>query len=322
MNIQEIVTTIRKSHPNAGNVFFVGCGASQSDLYPAKYFLSKNARKLRTELYTANEFNFDPPVTLGSDSIVIACSLGGTAPETVAAAAKARAAGAPVICLTNAADSPLAANSDYPVVHGFYESYSAKMEKPTKCLELAAEILYQYEGYADYEDLLKGCRGIYGCIDASIPAILPMAEKFGKEYCSEPIIYVSSSGPSALIAYSFSSFILMEMQWVDSASFNSGEFFHGPFELAEKGKPYLLLVNDGPTREMDLRALEFMNRMEAKVTVLDAKDYNLDAYVPSSVKEYFNPMLINGLLRPFGEAMAKERNHPLTMRRYMWKLTY
>ena len=38
--------------------------------------------------------------------------------------------------------------------------------------------------------------------------------------------------------------------------------------------------------------------------------------------EYFNPMLIGGLDRPFGEEMAKLREHPLTMRRYMWKMEY
>ena len=322
MNIKEIVTTIKASNPNINHIYYVGCGASQADLYPSKYFLSKNAKKLRTELYTANDFNYSAPITLGPDSIVITCSLGGNTPETVAAAKKARAAGAPVICLSNKADSPLAENADYPIIHGFFESYSAKMQKLTKCLELAAEILNQFEGYEHYEDMLEGCKKIYSCIDDSIPYVMPLAEKFGKEYCNDKVIYVTSSGPTTQVAYCFSAFIFMEMQWIDSASFSTGEFFHGPFELAEEGKPYLLLINDGPTREMDLRCLSFLERMNAKVTVVDAKDYNLSGYVPASVKEYFNPILIDGLLRPFGEAIASERKHPLTMRRYMWKLSY
>lgn len=158
MTIQEIVTRIRKDYPDINSVFFVGCGASQSDLYPAKYFLARNAKRLRTELIVANEFNYDPPVTAGKESIVITCSLGGATPETVEAAKKARKMGAPVICLSNDADSPLVKNSDYAIVHGFYESYSAKMEKLTKCLELAAEILNQYEGYEDYGDMMEGTK--------------------------------------------------------------------------------------------------------------------------------------------------------------------
>lgn len=322
MTIQEIVSEIHEKYPGINNVYYVGCGASQSDLYPSKYFLAKNARKIRTEVITANEFYYDPPVTVGEESIIITCSLGGNTPETVAAAKKAREIGAPVICLTNKEDSPLAANADYPIVHGFFESYSAKMEKLTKCLELTAEILNQYEHYEHYEELLEGCRQIYRCIDNAIPFVKPFAEEFGNKYKNDKVIYVASSGPTQQVAYTFSSFIFMEMQWIDSGSFSTGEFFHGPFELVEKDKPYLLLVNDGPTRQMDLRALTFLKRFDAKVTVVDAKDYGLDKYVSASVKEYFNPILIDGILRLYGESIAEKRQHPLTMRRYMWKLEY
>ena len=73
---------------------------------------------------------------------------------------------------------------------------------------------------------------------------------------------------------------------------------------------------------MDVRALEFLNRFDAKVTVVDAKDYGLGNEIPASVKDYFNPILLDGVLRVYGEAIAEARKHPLTQRRYMWKLNY
>ena len=322
MTIQEIVQDIKSKYPNINNVFFVGCGASQSDLYTAKYFLTKNARRLRTELIMANEFNYDPPVAVGEESIVITCSLGGTTPETVAASKKAMEMGAPVVCLTNAPDSPLAQNAHYQIIHGFHESYSAKMQKLTKCLELAAEILNEFEGYEYYEDMMTGVKNIYGLIDEAIPYARPLAEKFAQEHKDNDLIYVMGSGPSYMVAYTFSSFMLMEMQWINSGSFNCGEFFHGPFEMVDKDVPFMLLMNDGKTRPMDTRALEFLNRFGAKVTVIDAKDYGLGNGIPETVKDYFNPILIDGVLRTYGEAIAKIRNHPLTQRRYMWKLNY
>ena len=48
MTIQEIVATIKAKQPEIKTVYFVGCGASMSDLFPAKYFLENNAKKLRT----------------------------------------------------------------------------------------------------------------------------------------------------------------------------------------------------------------------------------------------------------------------------------
>lgn len=322
MIIKDIVAEIKHSFPRITSVYFVGCGASQADLYIAKYFLVRNAKRLRTDLITANEFNYDPPKNLGTESIVVTCSLGGTTPETVAAAKLAHEKGSPVICLTNDGNSPLAKNGDYVIVHGFHESYSAKMQKLTKALTLAVEILNQYEGYEDYDLMIEGTEKIYDLIDISIPYAKPLAQKFAQQYKNDAIIYVMGSGPSQMVAYTFSSFMLMEMQWINSASFSTGEFFHGPFELVEKDVPYLLLMNDGNTRFMDSRALEFLRRFDAKTTVIDAKDYGLGTVVSEKVKDYFNPILIDGVLRVYGEAIAEARNHPLTQRRYMWKLSY
>lgn len=40
----------------------------------------------------------------------------------------------------------------------------------------------------------------------------------------------------------------MEMQWLDSTSVHSGEFFHGPFEVTDKDTNFILLMSIGRTR--------------------------------------------------------------------------
>ena len=84
MNVKEIVSAIKTDKPEIASVYFVGCGASQADLYPGKYFLDANAKKLRASLHTANEFYYSTPAGVGPNSIVVACSLSGGTPETVA----------------------------------------------------------------------------------------------------------------------------------------------------------------------------------------------------------------------------------------------
>lgn len=130
-----------------------------------------------------------------------------------------------------------------------------------------------------------------------------------------------SSGATHKVAYSFSICLLMEMQWMNSGSFHDGEFFHGPFEITDKNVPFILLMNDGRTRAMDSRALTFLERFDAKTTVIDAKDFGLGSLLPG-VAEYFSPMVISAVLRIYAEQLAIVRNHPLTKRRYMWKLEY
>ena len=322
MNTKQIISEIKEKQPNIKSVVFVGCGASKADLYPAKYFLDGNAKKLRVSHYTSNEFNYATPEAVDDTAIVISASLGGTTPETVEANARAKAKGAHVISLTRSIDSPLTKDADYVIYHRFAESYGAKLEKMGYCLELAMEILEQFEGYDHYEDMKEGFEKIYNLADNASASAKLYAKKFAEDYKDAPVIYVMSSGATHEVAYATSICLMMEMQWINSGTFHSGEFFHGPFEIVDKDVPFILLMNDGRTRNIDSRALTFLDRFDAKTTVIDALDFGLSAEIKKSVIDYFNPMLLSAVFRVYAEELSIARQHPLTKRRYMWKLEY
>ena len=84
----------------------------------------------------------------------------------------------------------------------------------------------------------------------------------------------------------------------------------------------MLFMADGATRKMDARALTFLQRFDARYLVIDAKDFGLSSAVPASVATYFNPIVHTAVMRVFAEHLADARQHPLTKRRYMWKLEY
>ena len=304
------------------NVAFVGCGASKSELYPAKYFLANASKKLRVAHYTANEFNYDTPDWLGETTVVITASLGGSTPETVKANSVAKAAGATVVSVTHAAGSALTKEADYSIVHGFEANYAAKLEKMGYLMALALEILQQTEGYEKYDKMVEGFENIFELAETSAQAARKAAKEFAEAYKDAPVVYVMSSGASAEVAYSTSICLMMEMQWINSGSFHAGEFFHGPFEIVDKDVPFILLMNDGKTRAIDSRALTFLERFDALTTVVDAKDYGLTSAVSSDVATYFNPLLHTAVFRVFAEELSYIRQHPLTKRRYMWKLEY
>lgn len=322
MNSKQIVKEIKEKQGEIKSVIFVGCGASKADLYPAKYFLERNAKKLHVSHYTANEFNYSTPASLDETAIVISASLGGNTPETVEANAKAKAAGAHIISLTNTPNSPLTKDADYVILHRFRENYAAKLEKMGYALELAVEILNQCEGYKYYDDMQNGFSKIYDLAQSAAESAIKDAKRFAEAYKDAPVIYVMSSGATSEVAYSTSICLMMEMQWLNSGNFHSGEFFHGPFEIVDKDVPFILLMNCGSTRPIDSRALTFLKRFEAKTAVVDALDYGLSSVVSKTVVDYFNPMLITAVFRVYAEQLSIARQHPLTKRRYMWKLEY
>lgn len=319
--VKKIITEIIKDK-KIKDIAYVGCGASQSDLYAAWYFAKNNSKDLRAHIFTANEFNYDIPVWLGEHTLVVTASLGGATPETVHANHVAREHGATVISLTNSQGSALTKEANYVIYHGFYESYAAKEEKTAYALAIATELIQQTEGLDLYEDMITGFDGIFdACNKGAVLGELP-AREFGVAYKDDSIIYFMSSSVTQSVAYASSLCLMMEMQWINSGNFNDGEFFHGPFEIVEKDVPFVLFMNDGPTRDMDVRALTFLERFNAKTTVIDARDYGLASAVPSSVINYFNSLLLTSVFRVFAESLAEARKHPLTRRRYMWKLEY
>lgn len=319
---KSIISDIKAKHGKINQVLFVGCGASMADLYPGYYFILHESKTMKTGIITANEFNYDPPKHIDENTIVITASLGGTTPESIEATKNATKWGANVVTISHNADSPIVAAAEYSIIHGFEESYAAKTAKTTNCLSLAIEIVNQYEGYEYYDEAQKAFAGIDGLIESSVKMVGPRAKKFGEDYKDDKTIYVMASGATRDVAYSTAQFLFQEMQWIAAPNYNTGEFFHGPFEMAEKNVPFLLYANDGPTRPMDMRALTFLQRFDAKVTLIDAKDFGLSSIAGPHVIGYFNPMLVTGVFRAFAEQLAIARKHPLTMRRYMWKLQY
>lgn len=178
------------------------------------------------------------------------------------------------------------------------------------------------EGFDKYDKMIEGLTNVFEAAENAANSARKSAKEFAEKYKDAPVVYVMSSGASMEVAYSTSICLMMEMQWVNSGSFHSGEFFHGPFEIVDKDVPFILLMNDGKTRPVDARALTFLHRFDALTTVVDAKDYGLGNAVDSSVITYFNPLMHTAVFRVYAEELSYVRQHPLTLRRYMWKLEY
>ncbi len=303
------------------SVYFVGCGASKADLYPAFYFLNRNTN-IKSGHITANEFNYDTPKDVGENTIVISASLGGTTPETVEATRKARELGAATITLTNDGESPIAKAAEHVIVHGFKNSYAEKLEKMQYCLQLAIEIADQIEGVDNYDNFAKGFDKLPEVVEKAAKIAEADAREFAEKFSEADPIYVLGSGPNFEVAYSTSLCLLLEMQWINSASVHSGEFFHGALEITDGNVPFLLFMTEGKTRKLDERLLTFLLRFNTNLSVIDGKDYGLISEFGSDVVDYFNPLVLTTVMRVYAEKLAEKRGHALTKRRYMWKLNY
>jgi fructoselysine 6-phosphate deglycase len=111
------------------------------------------------------------------------------------------------------------------------------------------------------------------------------------------------------------------MQWIHSAAIHAGEYFHGPFEVTDFDVPFVQLIGVGASRPMDERALAFATKHSMRMTVLDAKELGAGSF-PETVSEYIAPLIFTPVLRAYADKLAEAKGHPLTVRRYMWKMEY
>ncbi|HAW6697131.1 TPA: SIS domain-containing protein, partial [Salmonella enterica subsp. enterica serovar Enteritidis] len=281
----------------------------------------KEAKALTVGLYNSGEFINNPPVALGENAVVVVASHKGNTPETIKAAEIARQHGAPVIGLTWVMDSPLVAHCDYVETYTFGDGKDIAGEKTMKGLLSAVELLQQTEGYAHYDDFQDGVSKINRIVWRACEQVAERAQAFAQEYKDDKVIYTVASGAGYGAAYLQSICIFMEMQWIHSACIHSGEFFHGPFEITDANTPFLFQFSEGNTRAVDERALNFLKKYGRRIEVVDAKELGLST-IKTTVIDYFNHSLFNNVYPVYNRALAEARQHPLTTRRYMWKVEY
>ncbi len=318
--VGEILTS-RKESGGINKIYFAACGGSKAGLTPADFFIRCESEKLKSWVYTAKEFVLCTPKALDKNTIVVTLSFSGATPEAVEAAALAKKSGAVSVTLTGKEDSPLEAMGDYVFYYGDEPKYQYSTGSMAIALRFAVELVQQIEGYEDYDEIQNGFNILDDVIKKARDYAVPGALAFAKAHKDEPVIYVMASGANYNVAYTTTTCILMECQWIHSNPIHCGEFFHGPFEIVDKEVPFLVLVGTGRERPMDERAVSFLNRYGRKVTVLDAKELGVDI-LGNHVCEYLSPLVFTGVLSIYSHKLADARCHSVDVRRYMWHVAY
>jgi fructoselysine 6-phosphate deglycase len=322
MDVKNTVDKIlEKNGGELSGIYLVACGGSLVDMYVSDYFLKAEAANCVTGLYTANEFVHVTPKRLDEKSVVILCSHGGNTAETVKAGEVAKLRGATTIGLTHNKVANLLNVSDYSFLYEWGGDAKIVNNPMAIILDLTVSLINETETYENYDKFREAMTIIDTVVENGIKQVQDRTKVFADKYRDDSMFYILGSGPSYGHAYGFSICSLMEMQWLDSTSVHSGEFFHGPFEVTDKDTNFILLMGVGRTRALDERAKRFLDKYAERVEIVDAKELGLDM-ISDEVSEFFNPILFYSVLSEYRSALATVRNHDLDVRRYMGKVEY
>jgi len=309
------------------HVFFVACGGSLSIMHPAKFMLDQYSAALPSDVYNAAEFIHRAPKRLTANSLVILCSMTGTTRETVAAAKHAANIGCLTIGMSTLADSPLSEACDTTV--GFDAPYTTGV--PIDALNSNYARIYQlvlglakiFDGVDMLAPLMDSLGNLQGVIDKAHARFAPLFDDYAPQLAKEDVIYTMASGANFGAAYSFAICVLMEMQRINSQAIHANEFFHGPFEVLDKDRAFILLKGLDSTRPLEERAEEFLHRFGTgdKIMVLDAATLDFDGIAPE-FRGNLAPLVFFDTLWRFIYKVADLRGlEMLEGRRYMKKLS-
>lgn len=309
------------------HVFFVACGGSLSIMHPAKFMCDQHA-DLPSDVYNAAEFVARSPRLLGRDSLVVLCSMTGTTRETTAAAAFAREKGATTIGLTVEPNSPLAQACAHVVK--FEAPYTtgvpidARDSNYSKIYQIIMGLVALRGGEDLTRPLIDSLLALQPAIDRAQESLAPLFDAYAPRFARQDVVYTVASGASYGAAYSYAICVLMEMQWINSQAIHANEFFHGPFEVLDEERCFILMKGCDSTRALEDRADAFLHRFgrAENILVLDAATLDLSGIDPRFCGNLV-PLIFFDTLWRFAYRLADVRQHEmLTARRYMKKIDY
>ncbi len=301
------------------HIYLVACGGSKAFMDPAQYIFDMETA-VPAQVYSSNEFCHRMPKGLGDNSIVISCSHSGNTPETVEATKLARQKGALTIALSNLVDSPLWKEAEVPVKYD-WKDCDFSDGRYSMLYSVTFSVLNEINSNEKYARAIAALDSMQAVNDRAKEAFKDRANIFGRTHRDDKLIYTMGSGSQFGCAYSFAICLLMEMSWVHSNGIHSGEYFHGPFEITDTNVPFLMLKSIDSCRPLDERAEKFCKKYSERVTTIDAAEFDMNE-IPEDLREYFGVLVTDTVLREYAECLADHRGHPLSVRRYMWRMEY
>jgi fructoselysine-6-phosphate deglycase len=257
---------------------------------------------------------------LGQGSLVVIPSVSGTTKESVAALGFARERGADVLALVGHQGTPLALQASQAFIN-FADDQTAPESLYLQSLLVALSVMAHRGEHADYRATLAELETLPRHLLAAKQSFDPEAERLASLLAPETYHVITGAGGSWAPAWYFSMCVLEEQQWLRTRPVHAADFFHGTFELVEKGVSVIAMKGEDHGRALADRVEAFARRFTDRLTVIDSAAVELPGLSPST-RALVSPVVLATLLERLAVHLAAMRNHPLDQRRYYRKVSY
>lgn len=300
------------------NIFFIGCGGTYAHSLSMKYWLDTESH-LETYSVIAAEFMLMGHKKFSKDSICVFSTRSGDTKEIVEAAKFCKEAGARTVVYVSNDNTPVCDYADYKFC-AFAEDDCLAEVIYTYMIILLGRFMKNNGEFPDYEIFMNQYEQIVPALIKAKELYDPRCAVMAAKYKDTDYHMVVGSGMLWGEAYDYAMCILEEMQWIKTKSIHAAEFFHGTLELVEENTSIILFYGDDETRPLVDRVMNFAKKITKNISVFDTQEIQLP--IDDKYRKIVSPMVIYVITERFSSHLAKERNHPLTVRRYYRQMEY
>jgi len=249
-------------------------------------------------------------------AVVLAISQSGASPDLLAAVSSARAAGAHIVALVNAQDSPLAQLADDLIpLHAGTECSVAATKSYIASLAAIVQLVANWTRDAQLAAALQ-----------QAPELLERAWQLDWSAAVTHLtaannLYVIGRGLGLAIAQE-AALKFKETCGIQAEAFSGAELKHGPMALVDDGYPILVFAPRGPAQPGLLALADDLARRGARV-LLAAPSDTPGAQLPifGTDAEDLDPIPLIQSFYPMVEALARERGLDPDRPRHLAKIT-
>lgn len=314
-DFKEIETGVNKAFTQKiKRIVFVGCGANYSQMLTIKYIVDGLAKDIDCQAYYAGEIDRQLPVQVGNETMVVGMSHSGNTTEVFLALQKAKQKGAMIFGISTNAKSKLAEISDYHYAYPVGNNPS-EMKLLSLC-RLVLSVL-QCNSVSIPSELETELAQLPDHFFKAHPYFASRAIEFAETHHMRNMFYVMGCGPTMGPGYAFTICKLMEMQWKDAALLNAAEFYHGPLEVTDENRCFVLFAAQDQYSQQVFRLNDYLTPKDCQVHLIDTNSvYNVDSQL---AKEYLSPFLLWPALTMHAWALEEKTGHDIDVRRNMGK---
>jgi glucosamine--fructose-6-phosphate aminotransferase (isomerizing) len=230
-------------------IFIVACGTSYHAGLIVSYAIEQLAR-VPVQIDVASEFRYREPV-FGADTLVIGITQSGETADTLAAMRLARAAGSPVLAVTNLMGSQATHDADFVLYTRAGLEIGVAATK-THTAQVAALLLLALRlawarGVMPEAELKRLGHELRAVPEQAEQLLArPSAiEEIARRYYDERFFLYLGRGMGFAVCLE-GALKLKEISYIPTEAYAAGEMKHGPIALLDKESPVVVVADDSP----------------------------------------------------------------------------